>query len=60
MDHDDASAIEQLWADYKATAGSMLEKSPLIIAQAFTPTEFDWRVTTLGGKPLFGSSLLDD
>ena len=27
--------------------------SPLLIAQAWTPTEFDWRVATLGGKPLF-------
>ncbi len=40
-------------ADWAAKAKPMLEKSPLIVAQAWTPTEFDWRVTTLGGKPLF-------
>lgn len=40
-------------ADWAAKARPMLEKSPLIVAQAWTPTEFDWRVTTLGGKPLF-------
>ena len=32
---------------------SMLEKSDLVIAQAFVPTEFDWRVGVLDGQPLF-------
>jgi glutathione synthase/RimK-type ligase-like ATP-grasp enzyme/gamma-glutamyl:cysteine ligase YbdK (ATP-grasp superfamily) len=40
-------------ADWQQKARPMLERSPLIVAQAWTPTEFDWRVTTLGGKPLF-------
>ena len=32
---------------------TMLEKSDLVIAQAFVPTEFDWRVGVLDGQPLF-------
>lgn len=39
--------------DWQQKARPMLERSPLIVAQAWTPTEFDWRVTTLAGKPLF-------
>jgi glutathione synthase/RimK-type ligase-like ATP-grasp enzyme len=31
----------------------MLEKSDLVIAQAFVPTEFDWRIGVLDGQPLF-------
>lgn len=31
----------------------MFEESDLIIAQSFTPTEFDWRVGVLDGKPLY-------
>ena len=32
---------------------TMLEKSDLVIAQAYVPTEFDWRVGVLDGQPLF-------
>ncbi|HEX5052724.1 MAG TPA: RimK family protein [Planctomycetota bacterium] len=32
---------------------SMLEKSDLVIAQGFVPTEFDWRVGVLDGHPLY-------
>ncbi len=31
----------------------MLEESDLIIAQSFMPTDFDWRIGVLDGKPLF-------
>ncbi|MEZ4416682.1 MAG: RimK family protein [Gemmatimonadota bacterium] len=31
----------------------MLSQSELIIAQAYTPTPFDWRVGVLNGEPLF-------
>jgi glutathione synthase/RimK-type ligase-like ATP-grasp enzyme len=34
-------------------AEAMLDRSELIIAQEFLPTEFDWRVAILDGKPLF-------
>jgi glutathione synthase/RimK-type ligase-like ATP-grasp enzyme/gamma-glutamyl:cysteine ligase YbdK (ATP-grasp superfamily) len=39
--------------DYQRRTGEMFRNSPLLIAQAFTPSEFDWRVTTLEGKSLF-------
>ncbi|MFP5357464.1 MAG: RimK family protein [Gammaproteobacteria bacterium] len=31
----------------------MLERSDLIIAQSFEPTEYDWRVGVLNGQPLY-------
>jgi glutathione synthase/RimK-type ligase-like ATP-grasp enzyme len=31
----------------------LLDKSDLVIAQAFVPTEFDWRIGILDGVPLF-------
>ncbi|HEU4456750.1 MAG TPA: glutamate-cysteine ligase family protein, partial [Longimicrobium sp.] len=40
---------------YAARAGEMLRKSPLLIAQEFLPTEFDWRITVLGGRLLFAA-----
>lgn len=33
--------------------GALLEKSELIIAQEYLPTEFDWRVGILDRRPLF-------
>jgi glutathione synthase/RimK-type ligase-like ATP-grasp enzyme len=32
---------------------AMLERSDLVIAQAFTPTDYDWRVGVLDGEALF-------
>lgn len=43
---DDPSAFE-------AVTGEMFKRSPLLIVQEFTPTEFDWRITVLEGKVLF-------
>lgn len=34
-------------------ARRMLKKSELVIAQEFMPTEYDWRIGILDGKPLF-------
>src|SRR5262249_54527462 len=31
----------------------LFEETDLLLAQKFTPTEFDWRVCVLGGEPLF-------
>lgn len=39
--------------DYEHRAADLFKESPLLICQAYTPTDFDWRVTTLDGKPLF-------
>ena len=44
-----ASSFDEL----KTLATKWLEESDLLIAQKFIPTEFDWRVGVLGGKPLF-------
>ncbi len=33
--------------------GELLRRSPLLVAQEYLPTEYDWRVTVLDGKPLF-------
>ncbi len=42
-------SAEELHALYKA----WFEDTDLLLAQAFVPTSFDWRVGVLGGKPLF-------
>jgi glutathione synthase/RimK-type ligase-like ATP-grasp enzyme len=42
-------------ADLTAKAKVLFEDSDLILAQAFTPTDFDWRVGVLAGEPLFVS-----
>lgn len=31
----------------------LFEESDLLIAQEFVPTDYDWRICVLGGKPLF-------
>ncbi|MFP4540344.1 MAG: RimK family protein, partial [Opitutales bacterium] len=36
-----------------ALLGEMLKASELILAQAFTPSEFDWRIGILDHQPLF-------
>jgi glutathione synthase/RimK-type ligase-like ATP-grasp enzyme len=40
-------------AELLAAASEFLRDSQLVIAQAFTPSEFDWRIGVLGGEPLF-------
>lgn len=40
-------------ADLKTEAGRLLDKSDLVIAQEFLPTDFDWRVGIVDGKPLY-------
>lgn len=32
---------------------AMLDRSDLVIAQAYVPTDFDWRIGVLDGQPLF-------
>ncbi len=43
---DDAAAL-------KERLKALLEESDLLIAQAFLPTAFDWRIGVLDGEPLF-------
>ena len=44
-----AKTLEEL----KAGAAKMFEDTALVIAQAFVPTMFDWRIGVLGGEPLY-------
>ncbi len=39
--------------ELEAAALDMLDKSELVIAQEFLPTDFDWRVGILDGEPLY-------
>ncbi|HEU0052326.1 MAG TPA: glutamate-cysteine ligase family protein, partial [Longimicrobium sp.] len=41
--------------EYAERSAEMFRRSPLIIAQEFLPTDFDWRVTVLGGRVLFAA-----
>jgi glutathione synthase/RimK-type ligase-like ATP-grasp enzyme len=38
---------------FEKMSSELLEESELLIAQAFVPTEFDWRIGVLDGQPLF-------
>lgn len=40
-------------AELEAAAATLLQKSELILAQAFLPTDYDWRVGVLDGRPLY-------
>jgi glutathione synthase/RimK-type ligase-like ATP-grasp enzyme/gamma-glutamyl:cysteine ligase YbdK (ATP-grasp superfamily) len=41
--------------DYETRARELLAHSPLLIAQEWLPTDFDWRVTVLDGRLLFAA-----
>lgn len=40
-------------AEFREMAARLLEKSELIVAQEYTPTEYDWRVGIFDGQPLY-------
>jgi len=40
-------------SDFEQQVEDLLDRSEAVIAQEFTPTDFDWRVTVLDGEPLF-------
>lgn len=42
-------------AEYRRHAAEMFRRSPLIIAQEYLPTAFDWRITVLEGRLLFAA-----
>jgi glutathione synthase/RimK-type ligase-like ATP-grasp enzyme/gamma-glutamyl:cysteine ligase YbdK (ATP-grasp superfamily) len=42
-------------ADYDMHTRALLKHSPLLIAQEWLPTDFDWRVTVLDGRLLFAA-----
>jgi glutathione synthase/RimK-type ligase-like ATP-grasp enzyme/gamma-glutamyl:cysteine ligase YbdK (ATP-grasp superfamily) len=39
--------------EYQKMSSEMFRRSPLIIAQEYLPTDYDWRVTILDGRVLF-------
>lgn len=39
--------------EFRAALPALFEKSDLLVAQEFVPTEFDWRVGVLDGQPLY-------
>jgi glutathione synthase/RimK-type ligase-like ATP-grasp enzyme len=39
--------------EYKDVCNTVFQKSELLIAQEFLPTEFDWRVGVVGGQAIF-------
>jgi glutathione synthase/RimK-type ligase-like ATP-grasp enzyme/gamma-glutamyl:cysteine ligase YbdK (ATP-grasp superfamily) len=41
--------------DYETRARELFTQSPLLIAQEWLPTEFDWRITVLDGRLLFAA-----
>ncbi|HET7276348.1 MAG TPA: glutamate-cysteine ligase family protein [Longimicrobiaceae bacterium] len=41
--------------EYQQRGAEMFRRSPLIIAQEYLPTEFDWRITVLDGRVLFAA-----
>jgi glutathione synthase/RimK-type ligase-like ATP-grasp enzyme len=46
-----AGTLEEL----ERISREMFRRSPLLIAQEFTPTAFDWRIGVLDGAPLFAA-----
>jgi glutathione synthase/RimK-type ligase-like ATP-grasp enzyme/gamma-glutamyl:cysteine ligase YbdK (ATP-grasp superfamily) len=42
-------------ADYEVRSCELLAHSPLLIAQEWLPTDFDWRITVLDGQLLFAA-----
>lgn len=39
--------------EFERVTNELFETTDLLVAQEFVPTDFDWRVGVLGGKPLF-------
>ena len=40
-------------AELKATAADLLKQSAIILAQAFVPTDYDWRIGVLNGRAIY-------
>ena len=41
--------------EYEELVGAMLKKSELVIAQEFSPSDYDWRIGILDDKPFYAS-----
>jgi glutathione synthase/RimK-type ligase-like ATP-grasp enzyme len=54
----DSSFSQGVWKattedEYREAASKLLGRSDLVITQAFTPTEFDWRIAVLDRRPVY-------
>ena len=49
-DEEHGHAVEE---SFRAATRALLRRSDLIVAQAFTPTDFDWRIGVLANEPLY-------
>jgi len=56
-DGDFSAAVHKITSrgEYQRVAPPMFIQSPLLIAQEWLPTDFDWRIGVLGGKLLFAA-----
>ncbi|MGQ0815706.1 MAG: glutamate-cysteine ligase family protein [Gemmatimonadota bacterium] len=56
-DGDFSAAVHKIHseAEFKSCAADMFRRSPLLIAQEWLPTDFDWRIGVLGGQLLFAA-----
>lgn len=56
-DGDFSAAVHKIHShdDFECFATEMFEKSPLLLAQEWLPTKFDWRIGVLGGRLLFAA-----
>lgn len=56
-DGDFSAAVHKIEArkDFEHYAAEMFCSSPLLIAQEWLPTEYDWRIGVLGGRLLFAA-----
>lgn len=43
------------WEEFDVICREMFKRSPLLIAQEYLPTEFDWRIGVLEGQALFAA-----
>jgi glutathione synthase/RimK-type ligase-like ATP-grasp enzyme len=41
--------------DFERTVLALFEETDLLVAQEFVPTDFDWRIGVLDGRPLYAS-----
>jgi glutathione synthase/RimK-type ligase-like ATP-grasp enzyme/gamma-glutamyl:cysteine ligase YbdK (ATP-grasp superfamily) len=56
-DGDFSAAVHKITSreDYDLRSASMFRKSPLLIAQEWLPTTYDWRIGIIGGRLLFAA-----
>lgn len=56
-DGDFSAAVHKIAdrSEFERIAAPMFVRSPLLIAQEWLPTEFDWRIGVLGGRLLFAA-----